>query len=323
MPGKFILKSKTQLKDLNIGDILDESDFSHATTEDEFLQFKYETFESKYAKYDVEPGMFKICKSMQGFYLQPTSFAKDTILEEFVNTKEVEEIVDCFFNNLHVYSEMGIEIPKRNLLLWGAPGTGKTTSIAVVARKYLADNRTAIVTWDSNAFEAFEVKSFISSFDYKNLDKIILIVEDIGGAENEGQRVRQDSSLLSLLDNSDKTFNIPVMIISTTNHPENLGAAIANRSGRFDDKIQVGFPNSEARAGLLNFFSKNTASKEALDLIKSNKCSEFPPSHIREAYVRSRLRSKPLEVVITDMMGEIEQYKKAFTKPGRGLGLGS
>lgn len=657
MSGEFKLLKRTSFFELKEGDVIPESDYSTLLPNGDFLQFKHHDETDNVGAYEVNPGLFKICKSMQkGYYLESTSFIKDSILEEFVNTKEVEEIVDCFFNNLHVYKEMGMEIPKRNLLLWGAPGchaadtkilmfdgttknvedvrvgdllmgpdskprevlklaqgrepmvrispikgdsfivnmnhilhltpsgsncltktpvnitfsdylkqsnyfkerykltrtgveftektqpipsyilgtwlgdghsestrltsidkeiinewenysksiglifnnvkdtisysitrgntagygkkgknpfltslqelelinnkhipliyktgskqqrlellagiidtdgslscngydyisisnrlandvvylarslgfaayisecqkssqngtvgiyyrvsisgdisevpvklerkkgakreqiksvlrtgfsyeileennyygftldndhlyltddftihhnTGKSTSIAVCARKYLADSRTAIITWDSNAFEAYEVKMFISKFKYENVDKIILVVEDIGGVENEGYKVRQDSSLLSLLDNTDKTFTIPVMIISTTNHPENLGAAIANRSGRFDDKIEVGYPNSEARKSLLKFFAKEFCTEEALELIGSNKCAKFPPSDIREVYVRSRLRSKSLVEVINTKIKEIEEYNKAFTKQSK-LGL--
>lgn len=309
--GKFTLESITPLRELKVGDILNESDFS-TTVDDKFLQFKFHEDKKQWPELKVTPGLYKIGRTMMGLHLQPTEMIQNELLEEFISTEEIENVVDQFFDNLHVYAELNVEVPTRNMLLWGPPGTGKTSAIGVACRKYLKKGGTAVITWDSNAFEAYDVKSFINSFKYDGVERLILVVEDLGGIENENVRMRQDSSLLSLLDNTDKTFKIPSMVISTTNHPENLGAALANRSGRFDDKIRVPFPGAEARLALLNFFSKNAASSEAKELIFSNKCEKFPPAHIREAYIRSRLRSRPLHKVIEDMIGEIEQFEGKF-----------
>lgn len=313
MAGKFILKSITELNNLRIGETLQESDFS-TTVDNNFLQFEYIQEEKKWPEVTIKPGIFKIGKSMMGMFLQPTELTNNKLMEEFISTKEIEDVVDQFFDNLDVYKEMGIEVPTRNMLLWGPPGTGKTSAIAVTCRRYLANSHTTVIKWDSNAFEAYDVKQFISSFKYEGVDRVILVVEDIGGIENENVKIRQDSSLLSLLDNSDKTFKIPSMIISTTNHPENLGAAIANRSGRFDDKFEIGFPQAEARLALLDFFSKGSANTESREMIVSDKCAKFPPAHIKEAYIRSRLRSRPLHLVLNDISEEIKQFESKFGK---------
>lgn len=311
--GHFKVIKTTDLNELSADMEIPESDFT-IQNDNKFIQFKYHSEEKYREKYKIDPGHWRIMKSTSGLFLEPTSYAKDKILEKFVNTKNIENIVDSFFTNFHVYKEMEIDVPKRNILLYGPPGTGKTTAASVCVAKYLEDKRTAVVTWDTNALDSYDVKMFIANFEYVGVDKIIVVAEDIGGIENDGVPLKNDSSLLSLLDNSDKTFTIPVMIISTTNHPENLGAAVANRSGRFDDKIEVGYPPAEARRELLSFFSKGQADEEALKLIESTKCQEFPPSSIKEVYIRSRLRSQKLALVINDVIKEQELYKKAFTK---------
>jgi SpoVK/Ycf46/Vps4 family AAA+-type ATPase len=93
-----------------------------------------------------------------------------------------------------------------------------------------------------------------------------------------------------------------------------------NRSGRFDDKIKVGYPDAEARKALLKFFSKDKADEESVALIGSNTCAEFPPSHIRECYIRSRLHEKPLLSVIKELAAEIAKFKKAFSEQ-KGMGF--
>lgn len=310
--GHFVWLKSTKLNGLNPESSIPESDYS-ILSEDTFHQFKY-IDEDKKTKYSVDPGIWKIVRSPTGYSLEETSFVKDSILEEFINTKKIEDVVSCFFNNIHLYKEFGIEIPKRGILLYGPAGTGKTTAISKCIQKYKNDNKTAVIIWHSAKLEAYEVKHFISTFEYKNIEKIILVVEDLGGIENENTRIASDQSLLSLLDNQEKTFTLPVMIIATTNFPENFAANITNRSGRFDDKIEVGYPDPTARKELMKFFARDYATAEALEYISGTKCEKMPPSQLREAYIRSRLHSKTLLETLKEMVKESELYEKAFSK---------
>lgn len=315
MAGQFHLLKKTDLNHITEEDFIPESDYSLITNDNQFLQFKYKSVKRDIPAYEAKPGIFKIVKTISGMHLNPTSFANDDILEELCDSQHVDEVIASFVNNIHIYKEeFGIETPKHNILLWGPPGTGKTTNIAKACKKYVSDGKTLVITWDTNVLEAYEVKAFINSFKYIGVEKIFVVAEDIGGIENEGQPMRTDASLLSLLDNSDKTFNIPVMVIATTNHPSNLAEAIANRSGRFDDKIEVGPPSGRIRRKLLEFFSKGNAPVEALDLIESKECEKFPPAHIRNAWVKSRCRNKPLTTIIKEIQQEIKEYNDAFQK---------
>lgn len=319
MAGSFVLKNKVNLRELTKDTIVPPSDFA-LQVGDDFIQFEYKEAEKTFAKYPVKPGIYSILKTMAGYDLKPTSYARDGILDEFVSTKHIEEVVDCFFKNIPLYAEFGIEVPKRGVLLYGPAGGGKTTALNKCIEKYAADGRTAVVSWQTSKYEASEVQDFIRCFDYQGVDKIILVCEDLGGIENEQTRMRSDSSLLSLLDNQEKTFTIPVMIIATTNYPENFAANIMNRPGRFDDKIEVPPPSGDARKALLNFFSKGAAPQEALTLIASDKCKEFVPAQIREVYIRSRLRSKSITDTIKEMLEEVELYNKAFSKR-KGVGF--
>lgn len=319
--GYFKIKAKYNLMDLKIGDRIERSDFFTHDASGNAVQLEYIAPEENVQDYTVKPGIFKISKTMFGLQLDPTSFVKDEILEELTSTREIEEIIDTFFSNLHLYAEFGIEIPKRNVLFYGEPGTGKSTSISRVTRKYCDDGKTLIIIWDTARFESYEVKSFIQSFKYEGVEKIILVAEDLGGLENRNRGVMSDSSLLSLLDNNEKTFKIPVMVIATTNFPENLEGNISNRYGRFDDKIEVGYPTPENRQKLLQFFAKTHCTPEALELIASKVCDKFPPSHIREVYIRSRLRSKSLVDVIREMTGETKLYEKGFDKRNDKIGF--
>lgn len=318
--GQFTFKQSTDLKTLNKDTIIPESDYSIMGPDGIFHQFEYEDENKGLNKYEVNPGTWKIVKTMQGYKLEPTSFVKDSILEEFVNTKKIEDVVACFFNNLHLYKEFGIEIPKRGVLLYGEAGTGKSTAISKCIENYTKDKKTAVIVWHSAKMEAYEVKDFISTFEYVGVEKLILVIEDLGGIENENTRIASDQSLLSLLDNQEKTFTIPIMIIATTNFPANFASNLTNRAGRFDDKIEVGYPDGPARQALLKFFAKEYATPEALEYVSTNKCAKLPPSQLRESYIRCRIHSKTLLQTLMEMNGEAALYEKAFSKQ-KGLGI--
>jgi len=309
----FTLLKKTVLHLLDTETSIPESDYT-VVDQGVMYQFKYEeSKEKEYSKYNVSSGIWKIVKTSAGPVLEPTAFANDTILENFVNTTKIEEAVDCFFNNLNLYKEFGVEIPKRGILLFGPPGGGKSTALSKCIHKY-NDTKTAIIIWHTASIEAGTVKDFIQSFNYIGVEKIILIAEDLGGVSNPNTRIASDSSLLSLLDNQEKTFTIPVMIIGTTNFPENFASNLTDRDGRFDDVLEIGLLSAEARVELLKFFSKNTAPTEALDLIASKKCDKFVPSRIRAVYQDSRLKNKTIVQIITEKLEGAKQYEKGFTK---------
>lgn len=312
--GHFKVKSIKSTSFLKEGDVIPESDYA-ITNSDQFIQFEYIEEEDRTLEpVDAKPGIFTIKKQMTGLCLVKTSFVKDEILDTFVHTKGIEEKIECFFSKFDVYKKFGIEVPKRNILLFGPPGTGKSTAISKIANKYVADNKTIILVYQTDQIDPGDVKDFIKSFRYVGVEKLVLIMEDIGGVEIDQVRVRSDSSLLSLLDNNEKAFKIPTLIISTTNHPEVFLGNLTNRPGRFDDKIEVGFPSGEQRLKLLEFFMKEEVPSAAKDMILKSVYQDFSPAHIKECVIRSFIYDKPLDVVIKQMKEEIDYYKEAFQK---------
>lgn len=309
--GKFEVSNIVNLADIKLDDPIIESDYAIISA-DKFIQFKYKQEETKREPYKVKPGIWAIEKMMGQMHLIETSFNHDSILKDLIKTKDIVEKVDCFFSNLDVYYENGIEVPVRNALLFGPAGTGKTTGIIEAIDKYTKDQETAIIVWHTDKWEAYEIKDLIKSFEYVGVKKLIVLMEDLGGIELDKTRIRSDSSLLSLLDNKERTFSIPTMIIATTNHIEVFMGNLVNRPGRFDDKIKVGFPSGEERAKLLDFFSKNTATEDDKKEFVLSKYDEFSPAHIRESILRSRLHKKSLLQAMKEIKEEIELYKKDF-----------
>lgn len=326
--GHFKIASKKKLSDMEPGQVIETSDYATLTPDGYFVQMEYvETDDTKdQVPTYVKPGIFSMKKSMAGMFLQETEFSKDRILEGFVETQFIEDRVDKFFAKIHMYHELEIDNIKRAMLITGRPGMGKSTMVNKVGTRYGKDKKTLVLVWHTDIFEAGEVKAFVQSFEYTkhNVERMILVVEDLGGGTAEGTRSRSDSSLLSILDNKEKTFKVPVFILATTNNPEMFQENITDRPERFDDVLEAPAPSADARAALLAFFAKGiVAEPAAIEKIRSSSCKDMSPAHIREVIIRSRLYDKTQVQVIEELLKHSKQYTKGFAKGGSGVGFGA
>lgn len=316
MPGKFKIKSKINLDQSEVGVELPESDFCALTPSGNFVQLEYIEEENKRKIIPIKPGIWSIVTTMTGLGLSKTEFTKDRMLDSFLHTQHITDKIDSFFNRLHIYKEYGFDVPKRTMLFYGPAGSGKTSLINKACDKYVKTGNTAIVVWRTDRHEPYDVKQLFKAFTYEGVERIILIAEDLGGIEMDQIRIKSESSLLALLDNQEKTFTLPTLIMITTNYPENFLANLMNRPQRIDDKIEVGLPDGESRKQLFQFFARpdQTITDDVLQLVSSKKCSEFTPAHIKEVFIRSAIYEMTLEQCINAISDEIQQYKNAFSK---------
>lgn len=310
--GHFKVTSKIKLSDLKHGDRVEESDFASMTEDGYFIQMEYISPEDCMQTIDAKSGVYTIVKTSMGLALEKTEFIQNNVLRDFVNTKEILEKISNFFSKLDVYEKHKV-FPKRGILLYGPPGTGKTTAIAEAVNSVKNNPEYFTLVWHTDKIEAGDVKDFIKHLNYIGPNKMILVVEDIGGIEIDQARVRSESSLLALLDNQEKAFTIPTLILATTNYIENFMGNLTNRPGRFDEKIKVDFPPADARLKLMKFYDQEgLLDEEALKKIGSKKCDKFTPAQLQEVIVRSEINGLNPNIVIDQMVKEIENYEKNF-----------
>ena len=176
--------------------------------------------------------------------------------------EELSEIVD-FLKNPKKYQQLGAKIPK-GLLLYGAPGTGKT----LLARAVAGEAGVKFFYISGSDFVemlvgvgASRVRSLFA--DAKREAPSVVFIDEIdavgrkrgaglgGGQDEREQTVNQ---ILVEMDGFDVNSNIIVM--AATNRVDVLDPALL-RPGRFDRRIMVNMPDADEREAILKIHAKN------------------------------------------------------------------
>jgi SpoVK/Ycf46/Vps4 family AAA+-type ATPase len=323
--GKFILKKKTSFKDMAAGleQELPESDLCFQDGEHVF-QYKFEKPEDD-REYEIEPGSFVFTKTAVGLQLVKLQFKKRALLETSTNTAKIMGEAKKFFSRLHVYEKLQ-RPKKRGVLLYSAPGMGKTSSIEKVCSDLMSEDAgTVIIVWPTSEIEADDIVKLLSTNSRYTAEctRMVLIIEDIGGGERESHRSNTavDSGLLNLLDGVGVVFQLPTFIIATTNHPENLLASLADRPGRFDLMLKLQPPSHTEKIALMKFICKRDLNQDEQDSLAMKGSEEFSVAHLEEIAVRAELDDKSHAQVIKEMIDHTALFKRDFEDKNRKLGI--
>jgi hypothetical protein len=128
---------------------------------------------------------------------------------------------------------------KRGYMLYGPPGSGKTSTIALVIEEMVKRGGVVIVAGNCDTeVLAIGLKLFRQVEPER---PAVVVYEDIDAII----RRYGESNLLALLDGEYSINN--VTNLATTNYPELLDPRIVNRPSRFDRIVKVDLPSKEAR----------------------------------------------------------------------------
>jgi len=151
----------------------------------------------------------------------------------------------------------------KGILLFGAPGTGKTTFASALARTCGVDIvMTSYAQWQSKGHLGDYLKAMRASFEEarKKAPCILFIDEfDSAGDRNSGTSGNESydnkaiNGLLECLDGSEGRSG--VVVIAATNLPNKIDPAL-RRPGRLDKVIEIPLPDAEARTGILRYHLK-------------------------------------------------------------------
>jgi len=185
--------------------------------------------------------------------------------------EELEEIVE-FLKSPKQFTELGAKIPK-GVLLYGAPGTGKT----LLARAIAGEAGVPFFSISGSDFVEMFVGVGASRvrdlFDQakKNSPCIVFIdeIDAVGrqrGAGLGGGHDEREQTLNQLLVEMDGfSPNEGIIIVAATNRPDILDPALL-RPGRFDRQIVVDIPDVKGRKEILAVHSKGKLLAEDVNL---------------------------------------------------------
>jgi ATPase family associated with various cellular activities (AAA) len=179
---------------------------------------------------------------------------------------------------------------KRGVLLAGAPGGGKTSTlqqlISIVVKDY--DGIAIFLDHPRVAANALQMVRRIEP-----IRPIVGLLEDLDSlVETYGE-----SLYLSLLDGETQVSNI--VFVATTNYPERLDPRFIDRPSRFDVLREIGMPSAEARRIFLRTRESSFTEAELDEWVK--RTEGFSIAHLREMIILCRCYGKSLNDAVKRM----------------------
>ena len=142
---------------------------------------------------------------------------------------------------------------RKGLLFYGAPGTGKTHTIHYLASQ-LKNHTTLLVTAEQVGLigEYFRLARF--------LQPSLMVIEDVDLIARERTHMHgpgEEILLNKLLNEMDGLQeDAEVLLILTTNRPEQIEPALVSRPGRIDQAIEFPLPDEESRTKLTKLYAR-------------------------------------------------------------------
>ena len=210
----------------------------------------------------------------------------DTLFLRESDKQKLLNSLTQFRDKSDILKELGLQ-NKLNLLLYGIPGTGKSTTIQAVATFLQRD----IYYVDLQRAKLNEDLQMIFEYVNKHVPNSgIVVIEDIDAmtdvVHKRGDAVKEDMKVSEIINNQSSKLSLEYFLnilqgtltmdgsifIVTTNHLEVLDPAFY-RDGRFDVKVELKLCDHHQIKQIYRTMMKRDLSEDVLDKIPENKYS--------------------------------------------------
>jgi SpoVK/Ycf46/Vps4 family AAA+-type ATPase len=220
------------------------------------------------------------------YFARKTVTTDDLLTLPDNNTQQVIETIKNFWNQKDRFVEMGF-LWKRGIMLWGPPGSGKTSCLQQISQLFMGMGGISIYC-DYPTLAATGLRMLRAIEPDR---PIVCLLEDIDAIiQRHGE-----SEILALLDGELQIDN--VVFIATTNYPELLDKRLVNRPSRFDEIIYIGMPSAAARRMYLSTKHPTLAIDGNADLLQQwvEVTDGYSVAHMKELIVAVECLGRPLE----------------------------
>lgn len=200
-------------------------------------------------------------------YIGSSTMTFDDVAGNFEAKESLMELVD-FIQNPEKYSKFNVRMPK-GILLYGAPGTGKTLMARALAGEagvpfYAVSGSDFVQVYAG--LGAGRIRSLFKKA--KKAGKSVVFIDEIDAIGKERARGNIRSN-----DESDRTLNALLtemsgfaedsgtVVVAATNRIDTLDEALL-RPGRFDRQIEIILPDKEARKDIIRLYLDKLRAKD-------------------------------------------------------------
>ena len=205
----------------------------------------------------------------------------DTLIFSNNEIGQIRDFINRFNNGNSFYREKQL-CYKTGILLYGKPGTGKTSLVKAIATEF----HRGIVQIEVSNINSIDFSHLTMMINNEDEEKYIVLFEDIDTLFLNRDEVRDDkdynsmiNKLLQFLDSNSSPDD--VIFIATTNHLDRLDEALI-REGRFDLKLEVDEITREDVTRFIETFDlPGSLTEEIIGIYVEKKRQEFIDKNIK------------------------------------------
>lgn len=256
----------------------------------------------------LPPGQYTINASNHGLYFQETKVVLDDLMTlPDSASADVMNQIEVFWQKEEHFRKYQYAW-KRGVLLWGPPGSGKTSTVQMIVHSLIEKGGIAVYC-DCPELAAGGLRLLRSVEPSR---PIVMILEDIDAIINR----YGESGLLALMDGELQVDN--VVFLASTNYPERLDKRFINRPSRFDIVRKIGMPTDDARKYYISKKVPDLSEEQLAKWVLLSK--DFSMAHVKEMIVSVKVFEVELEAAATRLRGMCER-RVSSEDDGRKVGF--